>query len=375
MSATNFKVGDVVKMSAIGRKNYKEHRTNPHTLTGIIEDVGGVYVRWSNGELNSYTRSELELIKPKQEQYYTSIPTDVKIGDKFEIISETGYKDEFRWAGSKKFPLGSIVTLDYEIPSDEPRFVNSNGDGTYLNWGCLKPVKDTEYKVGDWVLLINKDFNSHVSDMNKFKGTIQRIGSTNKYSKDIFYLKGDDKMWAFVLSDFVKKVDAPVATAHLADIPPKTLIGRTTESTDVQQFNIGDEVELVEAIKELNVGMRGTIKSVPNDGRGFIDVMINGSLHNIFNRRLKLITGKSNQFSIGDSVYVTQEYIDKRLTGCCPKEKLIINNKIEQNGEVHSNTTGNQSIALHGIPASIICGTIGRGKTISCSRAEIKLGN
>lgn len=362
-------VGDKVKMSDVGKKHYTNSKFNPFNLNGVVNNKSSslnIKVEWSNGEKNSYEPKELELVEPKQEQYYTSIPTDVKIGDKFEIISETGYKDEFRWAGSKKFPLGSIVTLDYEIPSDEPRFVNSNGDGTYLNWGCLKPVKDTKYnvgeglkqypltpdemikpKVGDLVLLKKGSNWNYAGEMDKYHNTVQQIANINK---DDFNIAADPK-WFFEFSNIVKIVE------------------------EDQQFNIGDEVELVEAIKELNVGMRGTIKSVPNDGRGFIDVMINGSLHNIFNRRLKLITGKSNQFSIGDSVYVTQEYIDKRLTGCCPKEKLIINNKIEQNGEVHSNTTGNQSIALHGIPASIICGTIGRGKTISCSRAEIKLGN
>jgi len=212
-----FKVGDTVKMSNVGKKQYQDAKYNPYDLTGVITKINSIIVKWSNEETNSYDSRDIELVEPKQEQYYTSIPASAKSGDKFEIISKTGYdKRKLDWI--KDWKIGDIVTLDYYIESNEPWFINSSNKGQYMNWGCLKPVKDDDYKVGDWVLLIDKNFNSHVSDMNKFKGTIQQIGSTNKYSKDIFYLKDDDKMWAFVPSDFVKKVDAPVTQSKLVDV-------------------------------------------------------------------------------------------------------------------------------------------------------------
>lgn len=207
----------------------------------------------------------------KQEQYYTSIPKDVKIGDRFEIIGwQTMNGNVYTGSKVRETPIGTIVALKSNDGTSLPYFL-LNGETMCFDWGWLKPVKN-DYKVGDWVLLVDKNFNSHVSDMNKFKGTIQQIGSTNNYDNPIFYLKGDERRWAFVPSDFVKKVDAP----------KEVLLGRNSlGNTGVQQFSIGDEVELY-------------VKYVSSDGRGFVDVMINGSLYTIFNKRLKLINNSNS---------------------------------------------------------------------------------
>lgn len=222
----------------------------------------------------------------KQEQYYTSIPKDVKIGDRFEIIGwQTMNGNVYTGSKVRETPIGTIVALKSNDGTSLPYFL-LNGETMCFDWGWLKPVKN-DYKVGDWVLLVDKNFNSHVSDMNKFKGTIQQIGSTNNYDNHIFYLKGDERRWAFVPSDFVKKVDAP----------KEVLLGRNSlGNTGVQQFSIGDEVELLEtvAFTDLIVGMKGYVKYVSSDGRGFVDVMINGSLYTIFNKRLKLINNSNS---------------------------------------------------------------------------------
>ena len=97
----------------------------------------------------------------------------------------------------------------------------------------------------------------------------------------------EDEDWSFRKDNFVKKVDAP----------KEVLLGRNSlGNTGVQQFSIGDEVELLEtvAFTDLIVGMKGYVKYVSSDGRGFVDVMINGSLYTIFNKRLKLINNSNS---------------------------------------------------------------------------------
>lgn len=332
-----FKVGDTVKMSDVGKKQYQDAKYNPYDLTGVITKIDRIIVKWSNEETNSYDPRHIELVEPKQEQYYTSIPKDVKVGDKFQVISETGYKDKFKWAGSKKFPLGSIVTLDYEIPSDEPRFVNSNGDGTYLNWGCLKPVKENvqkeiEYEAGDWVQLINSKFKDHVDSMDKYIGTIQKIDK--KHDSYSFRING----WNFHPDDFVKKVDAPVTQCKLVDVPSQTLIVKTITSTDVQQFSIGDEVELIDRASGYQV---------------YADVGSTGKIISIEGEQIKVAFKRSNQSCKACQI------------------KLIKNKTTNNNGKSNSN---NKSIIFPSITSTISTGSTPRGIVIQSSGEKISLG-
>lgn len=227
MSATKgFKVGDVVKMSAAGKKEFTNTEYNPFHLTGIIESKRSssrmnINVTWSNGEKNSYDPEDLELVKPKQEQYYTSIPKDVKVGDKFEVISEKGYSST-NWVQCNNLKLGDVVTFNYTIESDEPAFIKPDGRTGYLNWGCLKPVKEN------------------------------------------------------------------VATAHLADVPPSFLFGRDSLTpNEMCKFNIGDEVELIEDYDEHKKGTKGIVLLTDEKGTTFLTEK-KKSVY-CYNHRLKLI--------------------------------------------------------------------------------------
>lgn len=65
------KVGDLVHMSGVGKREYKDYSNNPHSLAGIVFYAGGVFhldefslrVRWSNGKANIYRAMDLEPIK------------------------------------------------------------------------------------------------------------------------------------------------------------------------------------------------------------------------------------------------------------------------------------------------------------------------
>jgi len=228
---STFEVGKVVRMNFDGKTRRKHCNNNPHDLTGkvTIYEYGRVQVKWSNNQTNSYSITELELVEPNQEQYYTSIPTDVKVGDKFEIISKTGYKDNFEWAGSKDFPLGEIVTLDYSLQSNEPSFINSKGKATYLNWGCLKPVK-------------------------------------------------------------------VVTNSHLADVSPTVLFGRDSlGNDDVQQFEVGNEVEIINTSEHYHcfkIGDKGIIIKLDDT----YQVAVNGFTQWLKPEQLKLINKTNHNY-------------------------------------------------------------------------------
>lgn len=267
-----FKVGDVVRMSSTGKTKWEHCNSNPHDLTGkiLVFNSTGVQVKWSNNMTNSYNIKELELLEPKQEQYYTSIPIDVKNGDKFEIISKTGYKDNFEWAGSKDFPLGEIVTLDYSLQSNEPCFINSKGKATYLNWGCLKPVK-------------------------------------------------------------------VVTNSHLVDVSPTVLFGRDSlGNDDVQQFEIGDEVEIIngncDIIHYHKIGDKGIITKNPyNNQKDIFRVVVNGHEQQVHFSQIKLIKTNHNYGKVQNSMsFSTTSYkITRGETICssairCSKSKIKI---------------------------------------------------
>ena len=67
-------IGDKVRMSATGRKHWKESLDNPHDREGVVEktqwEEGGlIYTRglpcrvlWSNGRTNVYKVVDLELV-------------------------------------------------------------------------------------------------------------------------------------------------------------------------------------------------------------------------------------------------------------------------------------------------------------------------
>lgn len=73
-----FAVGDIVKMSEVGEVRYDNEEYNPHDMLGEVVSVSGtimplgqesyqvstLQVRWINGNVNSYSRFDLELYTP-----------------------------------------------------------------------------------------------------------------------------------------------------------------------------------------------------------------------------------------------------------------------------------------------------------------------
>jgi hypothetical protein len=64
-----FTVGDKVRLSAVGKKKFKDENDNPHEFEGVVVELINktVYVRWSNDEDNIYNCDQLELVpEPKK---------------------------------------------------------------------------------------------------------------------------------------------------------------------------------------------------------------------------------------------------------------------------------------------------------------------
>ena len=356
-----FKVGDVVEV--INTKTWSKIKVGMTFIVTqqdvVFFDVTGEYHFNDNKYRVNFTLDMLKLVEPKQEQYYTSKPTNVKVGDKFEVIGLKRIGGSTRNEPIIGAEIGQIVILDENDKSVNPFFRLNPEKRASLNWGWLKPVKEG-YKVGDWVQLIDKNFYSHVSEMNKFKGTIQQIGSKNKYDDNVFYLKGDDKMWAFVPSDFVKKVDAPVTHCKLV---AEVLFGKDS----LQQFNIGDKVKLLyvptgSCNKHL-VGQEGTVIDTRNYG---FQVNFNSQTYWCKPEQLQLlILEKTGMFNIGDEVeFINQtgmatcfkigekgvitnydskdNFYNVKINNCSqwlrPSQIKLVNNKIEQNVSKESST-------------------------------------
>lgn len=343
MSATNFKVGDIVRLSDVGKKQYQDAKYNPYDLTGVITKINSIIVKWSNGEANSYDPKDIELVEPKQEQYYTEKPTDVKVGDMFEVISFIDY-DGFLWSGSS-IEIGDIVRVVNDLGSNAPRVERiSDSYRKYMGWGCLKPVKeDINYNVDDWVLLVNKRPNNWnpCGLMDKYLGTIQQIKSRN-FEFNTFNLVNcehvDGGDWLFTKDNFVKKVDAPVVTnSNIPDIPPSFLSGRDSLSTDAQQFSIGDEVELIEDYGMWNVGQRCTIRDFGSSS--IVHILVGADKGSVYSHRLKLINNKTTN----------------------------------NNGKVQNNSS--ESIIFSPIIATITTGSTPRGIVICSTRKKITLGD
>lgn len=337
-------VSDLPKeIQGVALLRHKEQRDKINFTGGL----GGIFT-WSdtseghkfwqkinNGNFDVFY-TKYPKMEPKQEQYYTSIPTDVKVGEKFQII---GGKGIGCGAYNLEWEIGSVVSLDFNDDSTTPRFELKKGDMLWLDWGWLKPIKDDDYKVGDWVLLVDKRGSrwSNMGKMDKYVGTIRQIRTVREDDK--FYLE-NCKMdaggyWTFYKPDFVKKVDAP---SNYVPLVPSEI---WTVKSD-QQFNVGDEVEVINSSSPIILLVATGTKAIviESDRKDFIKIQC-----------------------------PTQPQY-------CKPEQIKLINKSNNNGKVHSNNnpTGNQSISLHGIPASILCGTTPRGKTISCPRAKIKLG-
>lgn len=59
----NFKLGDRVVISKLGRRSYQNYVTNPHGETGtVIEEINHhrwIHVKWDNGFSNEYQELEI----------------------------------------------------------------------------------------------------------------------------------------------------------------------------------------------------------------------------------------------------------------------------------------------------------------------------
>lgn len=95
---------------------------------------------------------------------FTQIPTKVKEGDKFKIVSYTridnsSAKDYFDGIG---LSIGDIVVLERNDNSPAPNFVVPGGIRRFINWGCLAPIE-----------------NSGISDLSKTKRSSKQVNNLN----------------------------------------------------------------------------------------------------------------------------------------------------------------------------------------------------
>jgi hypothetical protein len=63
-----FKVGDNVKLSEVGKSRYKDIPTNPYYQTGKIikleeDDYYAIEVEWKNEEVNNFIPHELDKVE------------------------------------------------------------------------------------------------------------------------------------------------------------------------------------------------------------------------------------------------------------------------------------------------------------------------
>jgi len=347
-----FKVGDVVEV--INTKHWSSIKTgmtftitqvDVDTFNGRIKSAGNTIYHFENNKHGvNFTLDMLKLIETKQ--YYTSIPKDVKVGDTFEIIGGRGFDGNDKY--NYDWPIGSIITLDYNDGTFCPSFRNKDGDTLYLDWGWLKPVESKS--------------STKKSDLLPV-GTIVRISAKGKRE----YC--DTKMNPF-------KLTGKIIKHNDGGYPYQVLWENTKENAytrdDVEEvvndksnnygFNVGDEVWYTDdAISILKKSQEHNVKYVITEitkGRDTLGV---------------IVEMKSDFGNVSINTYWIQK-----------KENSSINKNLntQQNGSKSSSTivgsskcTGSESIALHGISASIICGTTPRGEIVSCARAEIKLGN
>lgn len=122
----------------------------------LPEDFNGGFDGWSINKANIVDCTP-----------YKDIPSNVKEGDKFIIVSDkrlsgTSYADYFATEGLK---IGDIVILSNNDGSKTPYFKKINCQkNNPINWGCLAPypsivMSNTKFKVGDKVNLKKPDLS------------------------------------------------------------------------------------------------------------------------------------------------------------------------------------------------------------------------
>lgn len=157
-----FKVGDIVKFkieslyikdyytSALDKCNQKYIKHGSPTIKenkGTIKyiDTNYFYIEYIDEKDKKvclgFKSDSFELLEPKQEQYYTSIPTDVKEGDRFVVVSNIRLEGDVYNFPFYGIDIGSIVTLSEYHKSRFSKFTNEQGEIWEYNWGWLKPVK------------------------------------------------------------------------------------------------------------------------------------------------------------------------------------------------------------------------------------------
>lgn len=86
-----FKVGDRVRMSEIGMKDYINSDDNPHFEEGTIIKVKGsgrgYRVKWDTGLCNFYITEDLDILPTESKEEHKSV--EFKVGDKVKL-SESG---------------------------------------------------------------------------------------------------------------------------------------------------------------------------------------------------------------------------------------------------------------------------------------------
>lgn len=86
-----FKVGDKVKMSAVGKDNWVNRATNPHDGEGVITSIAEIWARvsWGNDKYNSYQVGEISHIEPVAIGYVGKLKDmDLQDGD---VVSTDGH--------------------------------------------------------------------------------------------------------------------------------------------------------------------------------------------------------------------------------------------------------------------------------------------
>lgn len=143
----------------------------------LPEDFNGGFDGWSINKANIVDCTP-----------YKDIPSNVKKGDKFMIVSDKRINDSScaKYFATEGFKIGDIVILSDNDGSKNPYFKRINcQENRPINWGCLAPypsiiMKSTKFKVGDKVNLKkpalrgvgHKGFTIVTMDTNGAKMTI-----------------------------------------------------------------------------------------------------------------------------------------------------------------------------------------------------------
>lgn len=151
VSALVANIGDVLEL--------EKNDGTSMPLFKVLRTGQRTYAFWS--QLIRYTSLTS---KEDVDSGFTQIPTKVKEGDKFKIVSYTridnsSAKDYFDGVG---LSIGDIVVLERNDNSPAPSFAVP-GEGTrFINWGCLAPIE-----------------NSGMSDLSKTKRSSKQVNNLN----------------------------------------------------------------------------------------------------------------------------------------------------------------------------------------------------